>query len=93
VRQFHFDQVVFGGLSWQVFSSIPRLHPDGYEATGSGWPKHFKPFAAKAWRRFEIGELTDNELYCYQACKARIGLVREEVKQKTPWVLSDHFAV
>lgn len=70
----------------------PGLHPDGFASRGSGWPKHFKPFAAEAWRRFEAGELTDNELYCYQACKARIGMERKEVLRITPWLLSDHFA-
>ena len=29
-------------------------------------------FAAEAWRRADAGELTDSELYCYQACKTRI---------------------
>src|SRR2546422_11005352 len=71
----------------------PGLHPDGFGSRGSGWPKHFKPFAAEAWRRFESGELTDNELYCYQACKARISLEREEIIRIKPWFLSDQFAV
>jgi hypothetical protein len=71
----------------------PGLHPDGFSSRGSGWPKHFKPIAAEAWRRFELGELTDNELYCYQVCKARIGMEREEAMQITPWLSSDHFAV
>ena len=70
----------------------PGLHPDGFGSRGSGWPKHFKPFAAEAWRRFEIGELSDNELYCYQASKARTSLERETLKQKEPWLFDDHFA-
>lgn len=70
----------------------PGLHPDGFASRGSGWPKHFKPFAAEAWRRFEAGELTDNELYCYQAAKARIGAEREAVRLKEPWRFGDHFA-
>lgn len=70
----------------------PGLHPDGFASRGSGWPKHFKPFAAEAWRRFEVGELTDNELYCYQASKARIGMECKEVLRIMPWLLSDHFA-
>ena len=36
-------------------------------------------FAAEAWRRADAGELADNELYCYQACKARIRREREDV--------------
>ena len=71
----------------------PGLHPDGFASCGSGWPNHFKPFATEAWRRFESGELTDNELYCYQACKARISLERGILKEKEPWLFSDHFAV
>src|SRR5688572_11058552 len=50
----------------------PGLHPDGYASQGSGWPRAFRPLAAEAWDRFQSGELTDNELYCYQASKARI---------------------
>ena len=71
----------------------PGLHPDGFTSRGSGWPKHFKPFAKEAWRRFESGELTDNELYCYQASKARINLERKTLRQKRPWLFSDHFAI
>jgi hypothetical protein len=70
----------------------PGLHPDGFASRGSGWPKHFKPFAAEAWRRFEAGELTDNELYCYQAAKARMIMERSAVASETPWFSSDHFA-
>jgi len=78
---------------WYSLSFLyPGLHPDGFESRGSGWPKHFKPFAAEAWRRFESGELTDNELYCYQAAKARIGSERAEIMRTTPWLLTDHFA-
>lgn len=29
-------------------------------------------FAAEAWHRADADELTDNELYCYQPCKARL---------------------
>jgi hypothetical protein len=73
----------------------PGLHPDGFGSRGSGWPKAFKPLAAEAWRRFESGELTDNELYCYQACKARLiqekGVIALESTRK-PWFFTDHFA-
>lgn len=79
--------------AWCSLSFLyPGLHPDGFASRGSGWPKHFKPFAAEAWRRFESGELTNNELYCYQACKARIRMERDEVMRTTPWLLTDHFA-
>jgi hypothetical protein len=71
----------------------PGLHPDGFASRGSGWPKRYKPLAAEAWRRFENGEITDNELYCYQAAKARIGREREQIEHEKPWLFSDHFAV
>src|SRR6266481_2091455 len=50
----------------------PGLHPDGYWDKDSGWPKALKPIAAEAWRRARAGQITDNQLYCYQACKARL---------------------
>lgn len=43
------------------------LHPDGCEDTDSGWPRALKLFAAEAWRRADIGELADEELYCSDA--------------------------
>ena len=42
---------------------FPGLHPDGFEDAYSGWPRVLKHFAAEAWRRAEIGELADEELY------------------------------
>ena len=57
----------------------PGLHPDGYESDDSGWPRVLRRFAAEAWRRADAGELTDNELYCYQPCKARLRREREEM--------------
>jgi len=51
---------------------FPGLHPDGFEEADSGWPRVLRRVAAEAWRRAEAGELSDDELYCYQACKARI---------------------
>ena len=50
----------------------PGLHPDGYESRGSGWPKALKSLAGEAFRRRGVGAITDNELYPYQATKARI---------------------
>jgi hypothetical protein len=41
----------------------PGLHPDGFEEPDSGWTKALRRFAAEAWRRANIGELTDDELY------------------------------
>ena len=82
--------------AWCSLSYLyPGLHPDGYKSKGSGWPKKLKPIAAEAWRRAGAGELTDNELYCYQACKARlirdVGIIAIEDRKK-PWYFIDHFA-
>ena len=46
---------------------FPGLHPDGFEAADSGWPRGLQRIAAEAWRRAEAGELTDQELYCSDA--------------------------
>jgi hypothetical protein len=49
---------------WSALSYLyPGLHPDGYECEDCGWPEELKPHAAEAWRRNELGELDDNELY------------------------------
>src|ERR1043165_6493966 len=73
----------------------PGLHPDGYAGRGSGWPTALKPLATEAWRRFQSGAITDNQLYCYQACKARllkdVGIMALEARRK-PWYVTDHFA-
>ena len=73
----------------------PGLHPDGYHSRGSGWPKRLKTLAAEAWRRVQSGELTDNALYRYQACKGRVrkerGIMAIEASKK-PWFFTDHFA-
>lgn len=50
----------------------PGLHPDGYEHDGSGWPENLKPYAAEAWRRCGLGELSASELYCSDATWAGI---------------------
>ncbi len=46
-----------------VAYAFSGLHPDGFEDTGSGWPRVLKRFAAEAWRRADAGELADEELY------------------------------
>jgi hypothetical protein len=50
----------------------PGLHPDGYECEDSGWPDNLKPYAAEAWRRHDIGELSTDQLYCGHASWAGI---------------------
>jgi DNA (cytosine-5)-methyltransferase 1 len=36
----------------------------------SGWPVLLAPVAAEAWRRYEAGELKDDEFYCSEAVVA-----------------------
>jgi hypothetical protein len=50
--------------TWSAIAYLfPGLHPDGFEDAASGWPRALKRFAAEAWRRAGVGELTDEELY------------------------------
>lgn len=50
--------------AWCVVAYIfPGLHPDGYDEPGSGWPRVLIRFPAEAWRRNDIGELLDEEMY------------------------------
>lgn len=70
----------------------PGLHPDGFATRESGWPEHFKPFASEAWRRFEAGDMTDNQLYCYQAAKARIVKARHEATRTNPRLIKHQFS-
>jgi hypothetical protein len=42
---------------------FPGLHPDGFDEAESGWPRVLRRFASEAWRRYEAGELRDEELY------------------------------
>lgn len=58
---------VFTKVNLRAWSSVaylfPGLHPDGFEAADSGWPRGLQRFAAEAWRRVEAGEITGEELY------------------------------
>ena len=49
---------------------FPGFHPDSWDEWEG--PPEIKPLLGEAWRRAGEGELTDNELYPYQASKARI---------------------
>lgn len=42
---------------------FPGLHPDGFSEAGSGWPRVLKRFAAEAWRRYDVSDLQEEELY------------------------------
>lgn len=60
---------------------FPGLHPDGFEDADSGWPRVLRRFAAEAWRRAEVGELDDAELYTSDAQWS--GLC-DQIKNPTP---------
>lgn len=50
--------------AWCALSYLnPGLHPDGFEEPDSGWPENLKRYAVEAWRREEMGELADDEMY------------------------------
>jgi hypothetical protein len=70
---------------------FPGLHPCEFlESTGRG-PRKLKGFAAEAVRRFEAGELTDNELYCYQTALIRIVRECDQLERAKPWLLENFF--
>lgn len=48
----------------------PRLAAPYYEQ--SGWPVALAPVAKEAWRRYENGDLKDDEFYCSEAQMAGI---------------------
>ena len=52
--------------AWKaIFFLHNGLHPDEHKNPDGGWPRRLKPLAREAFRRAEIGELTDVELYPY----------------------------
>lgn len=69
----------------------PGLHPNGFFEPDNDWPDRLKSIVAEAWRRFESGELTSNELYCYQAALMRIERECLKLTQIKPWLFDDHF--
>ena len=71
---------------------FPGLHPDRFFDADTDWPKKLKGIAAEAWRRFQSGELTSNEFYCYQAATTRIQRECARLQQSKPWLFRDHFA-
>ena len=58
---------VFTKTKVRAWSSVaylfPGLHPDGFAAADSGWPRGWQRLAAEAWRRVAAGEITEAELY------------------------------
>jgi len=50
--------------AWSSIAYLfPGLYPDGYENLDSGWPRALRRFASEAWRRANVGDLGDEELY------------------------------
>ena len=62
----------------------PGFHPDGIENWNG--PQEILRVAREAWRRAEAGELSDNELYPYQASKAAISQARKKDVAQRPTV-------
>lgn len=51
-------------LGWVAMAYIaPGLNPDEAGDEHTGWPLGWRPVAAEAFRRFELKELTKEELY------------------------------
>jgi hypothetical protein len=58
----------------------PGFHPDGIDDWDG--PEEILSIAREAWRRADRGELSDNELYPYQATKAGLACGIDEVQEK-----------
>jgi DNA (cytosine-5)-methyltransferase 1 len=71
---------------------FPGLHPDTFFDPENEWPTKLRSFGAEAWRRFQSGELSDNEFYCYQAATTRIERECAQLQRVKPWLFCDHFA-
>ena len=56
--------------------SYPGFHPDSMDDWDG--PKHLLRIAREAWRRAGSGQLSDNELYPYQATQAAIARARNQ---------------
>lgn len=65
----------------KAYCSFAYLHPGFHPDCWQDWdgPREFAPLVREAWRRARAGRLTDNELYPYQASKARIVRARREL--------------
>ncbi len=60
---------------WGAIAYIaPSLHPDESDNDEGGWPVGWRCIASEAFRRGEIGELTDGELYPYACSQKAMGL-------------------
>jgi len=60
----------------------PRLQSPRY--VQSGWPVLLAPIADDAWRRYEAGELTDDQFYCSEAVIAGLCCRNPDLIQQLP---------
>jgi hypothetical protein len=74
-----------------VIYLFPGLHPDEFLESDRGGPRTLKRFAAEARRRFEAGELADDELYCYETALTRLERECEKLERAKPWLFQDYF--
>src|SRR5262245_3548929 len=70
---------------------FPGLHPDSFFDSNNDWPKKLRGIVAEAWRRFQAGELSNDEFYCYQAATTRIQRECARLQRTKPWLFRDHF--
>lgn len=58
---------------WKAFAFLyPGLHPDDFDAENSGWTEDLIPLAKEAFRRYDLGLIGDEEMYCYEEAKKGI---------------------
>ena len=63
-------------LAWSSISYLmPGLHPDESNHDEGGWPVGWRGIAADAFRRYEVGEFSDAELYPYRSAQYGLGLL------------------
>jgi hypothetical protein len=61
LQQMSYEDFLLGWVAMAYIS--PGLNPDEAGAEDGGWPPGWQPVAAEAFRRFELKELTKEELY------------------------------
>jgi DNA (cytosine-5)-methyltransferase 1 len=67
----HGTRIAYDAQDYSPVSRVePRLVKPYYEQ--SGWPVVLAPVAKEAWRRYESGDLKDDEFYCSEAQMAGI---------------------
>lgn len=68
--------------AWVAIAYLfPGLHPDGITEADNAWPQSLRRFVSEAWRRFDAGDISDEELYC---CDATWAGVYDRMTRHTP---------